>query len=380
MIAREDIGAIANRPPRAERMLTVCLDVDQSNEINLNRGYERSLRNALRDCRKKIDGDELREKFDGDAEAIERFVTNHPVSERGLFILSDSKTEELSVQRLQVPTPNCVSWASVPLIQPLVEAYDEHEPYAVVNCSRDHSDVFVFALGDAQMHSQTHADSDVHKFDATGRGHMWSQARFQRAQDVHAKSHMREVVDALIDADQRTPFERLLLGGPEESVSLLKSVLPDRLNQKKIHVVSLPPNVDAQTVLEATRKQAETWERDDELEIAERLVTAAAKDGPATLGLYNSFDACFEGRIQTLVYADGYTVPEADRDVLLGRLESVRGFPHVPPVGNGNAADDFLNLLINAVLRRGGEIEQLRGDAAELLTDKTEGIGAFLRY
>lgn len=379
MISQTQLHELAKRAPSRDYLLTLYVNVDQSDATNLNRGFEIRIKNAVRACRDTVADEKRHLKFDQDVEVIQQFFVDYEIGERGLFILSDSSRDLFEVHRLDVPVETFAHFGAAPYIRPLVEALDEFERYAVVHCSRETARVFLVELGRGVGSVTTEADRDVHKFDASGRDQMWSQMHFQRKQDLHMQQHMKELAQELEGLADTQPFKRLLLTGPEETVSELRSVLPHELQKLRIGVMPLSPHATEDEIRNTTREWAETCEREEEEELIERVLTAAGKDQGGVTALDDTFNAAVQGRVSRLVYAESLEISDQDRDDLKGRIDLL-GAGELPAITGNGCCNDPLEWMIQAVLRQGGDVEQLRGDAAEEFQNRAGGIGALLRY
>lgn len=379
MLGQNDLEQLAKRPPQADHLLTVYLDVDQSNAVNLNRGFERSLRNALKACKDKIEDPKRIGKFEADCEPIEEWLRTYEIGETGLFILSGSSEDVFDVHRLDFPVKTEAHFGPLPYIRPLVEALDEYERYAVVRCSREEAEVFLVELGRGKSRAETEASADVHKFDASGQDKMWSQMHFQRKQEMHMTQHMKALAAELETIAKKTPFDRLLLAGPGETVTQLKSVLSSTFEGMSIDTMALPANADEASIEAATHEYAQSWERNEERGLVEQVITEAAKGQRAVTALDDTFNACLDGRVRRLLYAEGFQVPDAEREALRKRIETYGGEAG-SSAANGCVGDDPVEWMIRAVLRTGGEVEQVRGEVAAEFQENASGIGALLRY
>lgn len=126
MISKEEIGTLIGREGKpGHPVLSVYLDVNQSRETNLNRKFEVSLGNLLRELEQGlVDGFE-REEFAADAERMRRFVSNYRPGARSLVIFCDTLEDFLWYRELNVPLRSEARWSETFYLRPLIETLDE---------------------------------------------------------------------------------------------------------------------------------------------------------------------------------------------------------------------------------------------------------------
>jgi hypothetical protein len=91
MISKEEMGTLIGRKGKpGHPVLSVYLDVDQSRETNLNRKFEVSLGNLLRELEQGLVNQSEREEYAADAERMRRFVSNYRPGARSLVIFCDA--------------------------------------------------------------------------------------------------------------------------------------------------------------------------------------------------------------------------------------------------------------------------------------------------
>jgi hypothetical protein len=212
-----------------------------------------------------------------------------------------------------------------------------------------------------------------------GTDHLRSQASFQRHALEHTLSHVHAIVQALLEADQRGNFDRLILAGGIAVRSQIELALPKRLRRKVVSSVELPVGASRDEVLEAVQRIEEEVERKEEVRVVEELLTAAGKGQGATVGLDGTLEAVARGRVHKLIYADNFL---SDRAGCLscgaarpnGESSCARCGETLEPGAR------LLDAIVDRVERNGGRIEVVKGRAADLMTQNDGGMGAFLRF
>ena len=126
MLTVKDLETLARYGDASSRhVLSVYLDVDQSRESNLNRGYLLALREMLRSMESKIRPGQERQDFLQQAAMIQSFVSNHEPTAPSLVYFSDGTSNPLGNWSLHMPLRNNVYWGFEPCLRPLLEALDE---------------------------------------------------------------------------------------------------------------------------------------------------------------------------------------------------------------------------------------------------------------
>ncbi|TML36861.1 MAG: hypothetical protein E6G29_03210 [Actinobacteria bacterium] len=206
----------------------------------------------------------------------------------------------------------------------------------------------------------------------------WSQARYQRSVEKEVHDHLKRTAEVAFRRFQRLPFDRLLLGGPEEILSAMEEHLHPYLRERIAGRVKV--DVETSTVEEVSRAALpviEEIERGHEREALERLIEGASSGGHGVVGLDDTLGALNERRVATLLIADGFSAT--------GVVCRQCGW-----AGTGDESRcpvDGSELERHAdVIERG--IELAIGQSAEILVshhygeelDRHGGIGAVLRF
>jgi len=380
MISKAELETLIRREGKpGHPVLSVYLDVDQSREANLNRKFEVSLGNLLRELEQGIVDQYEREEFVADAERTARFVSGYRPGARSLVIFCDALEDFLWRQELDVPLRSEARWGETLYLRPLLETLDEYERYGVILTDRAKARLFTVHLGKIVEHDQSFAPGDVKIFKAPGRDHIRSDMRFQRKADQYAYLHLKRVAELAVELAERHAFDRLMLAGPVETTGRLQQLLPKQWQSRIVASLDLPVESDQQTVLAATLRVAEEAERNGETVLVEELIADAARaEQRAVTGLDATLRALRLGRIWRLVYADGFSPPGgrcANCATLFGeKLESCDYCGAVVwPV------DDLVEQAAQRVIVSGGKVEHVSGAAVERLGE-AGGIGAFLKF
>lgn len=378
MLTQSELTHLLNIDGHPESpILSIYLDIDQSNMSNVNRAFEVALKNVLTECERKIPDDSKR-TFREDMKKVLEVVANYAPQKKTLVIFCDASEGLLWQRNLHVPIATHCHWERRPQLRPLIEAHDEYQRYGLILTDRAHARLFTFVFGEIEEHKEALAEGDVKRFDASGSDHLLSQSTFQRSADEHAKSHLKNVAALMERLAEEQRFDRLILAGPKETVAQLHDLLTQSLQKRVIGNLALPMIAKDHEVLEATAQFIAKYEREDESNIVDRLITAAAKRHQAVVGLKPTVEAAVEGRIMSLVYSDDF--PNGNGEWQHGEhaFYQILGQSHAEV--DVKSPNDLLEWLVAHVARQGGHVEHVRDRAAEVLRKDAHGIGAFLRF
>lgn len=379
MISRKELKDLVSSKWGPENcVLSVYLNVDQGQAANLNRGFEAALRNLLRNLQNGVESKAERKRLQANSAEVLHFVFRYQPSGKSLVIFSEASSEFLWERSLQVPMKAQAFWDCHPILRPLLEARDEFERYGVILTDRAHARLFTLMMGEIEENLEALAQGDVRRFDATSQDQIRSQMSLQRRSNEHARWHQRNVahmMDRLLDQQK---FDRLVLAGPPEAAAELKSLLSERLRQRLVGTLSLPIHAAESEILKAAVALQESVERTEERDKVERLLTLAAKNHQAVVGVEATLEAVSSGRARELIYAEGFRRKGGEClecGILVAAAEELCSVcrKQLRPVGN------LLEPLVRRVFEDGGRVEQLKAEAAATM-QSAEGVGAFLRF
>ncbi|MBI1357907.1 MAG: hypothetical protein GC160_26515 [Acidobacteria bacterium] len=179
-----------------------------------------------------------------------------------------------------------------------------------------------------------------------------------------------DVVEALIDSERRLGWDRLILAGPLEGRKEVERLLPKRLQSKVVGSVALWVEAKRDDILEVAEEIEAAIERKGEQQMVENLVQDAAKNHAAVLGLEPTLATLREGRIDKLLVAGDFRPKWSDLPDMALWLDE----------GQTRQEGSLLERILERTLADGGRVEFVWGEASDLLRERGDGIGAFLRY
>jgi len=358
-------------------VLSVYLDVDQSNATNLHGKFHNALKDMLRATEAGLQNGQT-EHFAVDAARAMEYVSNLQPTGKGLILFIDASEKFFWAREVQVPLRNKTRWSEIPSVKPLLGLMEDYERYGIVLADRERARIFTVYMGEIAEHEDFLATLPVRRIKSPGTDHLFSERRFQNKAAMHAHLHLKNVAESLDRLLDQNGFDRILIGGPVEPTAELQQLLSKRVRGRLIDRLSLPVTASHGQILEQAVRLGERLERQMEEQIVEDLLAGDDKHHPITLGLEPTVHALCEERIWRMVYADGFT-PSG------GQCSSCRML-FASPDGAceycGSAikpTDDLLERMVERAVAQDALLEQVTGNAAARL-QQAGGIGAILRF
>src|SRR5256714_190113 len=218
-------------------------------------------------------------------------------------------------------------------------------------------------------------EDDVHgQHDQGG----WSQARYQRSIEKEVHDHLKRAAEVAFRRFRRSPFDRLLLGGPEEILSAMEERLHPYMRERVAGRVKV--DVEASTteeVAQAAGAVIAELDRAREREALDRVAEGVGSGGRGAAGLADTIEALNERRVGMLLVAEGLTAPGVvwPRDGWVG----VDGPNRCPVDGTKlEHRSDIIERAIELAITQSAEVMIGRYHREEL--ERHGGIGAVLRF
>lgn len=379
MITRNDLKELLSRPPQpSDPVLSLYLNVDQGRSVNLNRGFEAAFKSLVQGAERGLDQNGARRGFQEAVRGASAFLEDYVPTAKTLVLFCNGAGDFRWHRAMDVGLENCLRWQVRPFVRPLVEARDEYQRHGVILTDRAKARLFTVFLGRVEEKVSAFAEADVHRFDGPGMDQLRSQMNLQRKADGHARQHLKHVAELMERIAGMERFDRLYLSGTAETTAELRGLLPERLKKMYVGALTLPVDAPPSAIREETLRLQREEERAREKELVESLVTAAAKQQSAVTGWKHTVEAAGAGRIRQLVYSEGAEMRgmECPACGMLSAGEAA-ACPHCG--GEVLVLEDLANAMVARVVLEGGEVEELREEAAAEFR-QTGGIGAFLRF
>lgn len=378
-MVQKDLQLLLSRPEKPNpSVLSVYLNVDQSRQANLNRGFERQLKDMMASLRTAIRDARETERFRSAAHHLEDFVSAYQVRARGLVMFFDEADGFFWHQELQIPVQDLARWDRECFLQPIAAAIDEFEGYGVLLADRANSRLFVVSLGEIEEVSREGSGpKEVRHIKTVGMDRLGSASQVQRKADEQVRRNLRRAVRELDRLAESKHIDHLVLAGATDVTSELRNLLPKRLALRVINTLELEMDAPPQEVLAATLTLTEKYERNTEEEIVKEVVTSAAKAARAVVGLSRTLKHINQDRVWQLVCSEDFHSPgfECSKCTSLFSVEQPSclycGAALIP-------VTDVVERAVEHALRKGARIELVKSEAAASL-DTAGGIGAFLK-
>ena len=352
-------------------VLSVYLNIEPS-EMQ-REGYEATLLDLWKPLRSRVRGTASESRVEDEITRINAYVRGWKEAPgRSVAIFSSTPHDAFIPVALDVPVLGGARFGPRPVLVPLMAALDEHERYCVALVDAETAHILSVWMG--RIDERIEFTDQVPGRNATGG---WSQAGRARHREYHVDEHMRHVVDELWRLNRRTPFDRLIIGGPQEALAAFKMALTRPLAAKVAGEFAGEMFASDAAILERVRGIAEEAERAHEKALVEDILVRAPKRQLAATGWDDTLAALTEGSAHQLVLVDGVTVagcacPDGHA-IVRWRVDQcpVCDKAMEPEPDLGAAA-------VHLAMQTDARIEFVRGEAADLL--RPHGAGAILRY
>lgn len=307
-------------------------------------------------------------------ERVLRFLEGWEPSGRGLVIFSCQPAEIWEVLSLDVPVPSFVDADTTTNTAFLVRVLDEYPRFVVALVQRDRARIYIAEQRSARERAEI-TSGVPGRHDQGGS----AQARFERHIEFLALEHLKKVADELEQLYYERPFNRLAVGGTEEAVKELVKTLPQQLSRRVIGTFAVDfKHETEEAMLERARQVREEDERRLEKELVERVVDAAKSGGQGVLGIEEALRAVREGRVHTLLVADG--AMKDGTACLSCDYFAAKKFERCPVCGGAaEPASDIVDRAVERAFLAGAHVEIVLGEARRWLVAQG-GMAAILRY
>jgi peptide subunit release factor 1 (eRF1) len=337
--------------------------------------YLVSFREECKQIRQEIEsaGREERNAFETTVARVEEYLTEMPTPRHpGLAVFAASERGYLYAVPLPERPVTLVAWSAEPLLMPLEEVLDEHERVAVVLADKRQARLFTIYLGAIEEQRLFESpDPGVSNISGIAGNHA-------RHYQENVQRHVRRTAHAATELLRARPFDRLILGGPDEVASTLKDELPRPLRARFAGILPIALEATDAEVLDAAREMAEEIERRTETEMVEELVESATAPR-AALGLEPVLEALSDDRVHHLFIVSDFARDGAECPNC-GRLVAGQDRDNCPRCGaKVEPLPDLAERIVNRALEQAAQVEMVSGEAAATLADYS-GIGAWTRY
>jgi peptide subunit release factor 1 (eRF1) len=375
-LSRDRLRRLAELHPERGRVLSVFLNLDPSQfatapaKASAVTSIMTEAAQQVEDA--KLDHDE-RQWLRADLERVRELLTADDLADDGtqaVAVYACEPAELLESVHLPRPLGSRVVIDDSPFVEPLVTATPDGS-WVLMLANRRSARLFSGAPG--ALEETDRIEDNVHQQHSQGG---WSQARYERSVDQDVENHLKGVADVLFRRFKLSPFDHLLIGAPEETLSDLEGALHPYLRERvvdRIHIDVENSGID--DVRAAAVQAEEGYLRRREREALDRLEEGVGRGGRAAAGLDEVLSALNEYRVEILLLGDGFEAA-GYRDTSSGLITSE---DRSGPVDEAalERVDDLVEVAIEKALEGSAEVMRVRFHDD---LDAHGGIGAVLRY
>jgi len=331
--------------------------------------YKKNLRSMLKEAELALD-----------VVAIDNyFMREYDWSGRSVAVFSCAPDDFFRAYPLAIPMRNQLVVSDHPHVKPLVSLLDYYGGYGVVLVDKQGARLFSFHLGELKEQEGILGESVRHTKHGGAsakpgmRGGMAGQTRYE---DEVAERNFRGVADFAAHFFNENNVRRVLIGGTEENIPLLRNQLPKSWQSLIVGTFPMSMAASKVEVLEKTMQIGKQAEFRREEQLLKKLVTGAAKEQKGVLNLNQTLGAVQDGRVQALVLQDGYRAPGYQCQGC-GYLTS-QELSTCPYCGSQfKQIADAVEMAVYKVMKAGGDVEVIQNQHE---IAGFENIGALLRY
>lgn len=318
----------------------------------------------------------------GELEVLERehdrvldFLKEYPARGQGVIIYSSTPEEIWEVFPLDVMVPSQVSVGNTPSTALLVQVMEAYPRMAVVML--DGGDARIYAAEQGSERESGRENAELPNRHAQGG---WAQARYERHVEFHHAMHLKSVAEKLIGMHDERPFDRLVIVGAEKAAKEFEAALPEKIRRRLIGKLTADFKQEGDSeILDRARALREEDERASELALVDRIRGLAEGKGKGTLGIDETLKALTEGRVDTLVVAEGMT--QAGTACLSCDYFAAYRFSRCPSCSARDVEElpDAIEQAIEYAIANGSHVNVAYAGGREMLLSRG-GVGALLRY
>jgi peptide chain release factor subunit 1 len=374
-IDRGHLRRLADVRPDRGRVLSVFLNLDPSQFATVP-ARASAITSVVDDAQRKVkDCDNLDHDehawLRSDVERVREALQGGGIAEngaRGVAVFACQAAGLLEVIPLRRPVDSRVVVERTPWLEPLI-AQADGERWGVLLVNRRAARIF---QGPADLLEETdRIEDDVHRQHDQGG---WSQSNYQRSVEKDVLDHLGHAADVFFEAHKARPFQRVLVGNPQELTGEVESRLHAYLRERLVGRVQLDvENSSLDDVRTAAAREREGFETRREREALDRLAEGVGRGSRGVGGLAGVLGALDEARVDNLLIADGFSargLRDPETTLLYAEDQGPRDRQLEP-------LEDIVEPAIEKALEQSAEV--LRITRHEDL-GPLGGIGAVLRY
>lgn len=373
MLDKKELKELSSFTGENGYFCSLYLNVDPL--YNKKGDYMTHLKNMIKDRSEKVEKATYK-RIKDDLEKIENYVlTNKKMLRKGLCIISSSEIGFWREYNINVPVKNDLIIDRTPFVKPLMDILDNYQRYALLLVDKESARIFVIHLGEIVEYGEVHS-SDVPGKHKKGGWFALSQNHYARHIDYHIGLHLKDVIERFGEFLSGEYIGRVIIGGSDEAVAMVKEKLPKEIIERVISTVRIEMFARPDEVLKKVQPIVYEYERKKELEEVQVLIDRSLKNENAVTGLDNVLNALQEQRVMKLFVIKDFNTRGFSCSSC-GYLSSQNINP-CPFCGGEMKQEEFLvDSACERAIQQGALVESVI-ESKELA--KYGNIGALLRY
>ncbi len=373
MISRAELKDIAKMKDDGSPFISLYVNVNPKTTVKDN--YVIHVKNMLKETVEKLDKATAK-KVKSDIDRIEAYIlTNKRVFKKGLVIITSQKRNFWREYHLAVPLRNEIVIDTTPYVKPLLDVLDNYQRYAILLVDKESARIFLVHLGEIEEYTEVHSE-DVPGKHKKGGWFSLAEKSYERHIDYHVGLHLKDVLRELESFLSGEYVGRLIIGGSEEAVTKVKSMLPPGISDKVIGTFQAEMTANSREIMDKAEPLVHQFEKKKETEDIDALLTSAMKKENAVLGIENVMNALQEGRVMKLIVLEDFQ--QAGLSCRQCNYLSVQNISSCPFCNGELQTEKYIvDLIAQKAVEQGAFVEV----ASENATLREAGnIGAFLRF
>ena len=311
-----------------------------------------------------------------DVDAVERFMDfEYDWKGRGIAIFTCAKDDYWRQYSLAVPVESRVVVSNKPFVTPIAALWDTYSRFVVAMVDRQGARLLLFQMGELVTEEGMLGEQVRRLKDGGGSAAKGRRGGVDRREGEVATRNIKEAAELVVAFCEVYRPRNLLLAGAELILPQFKDNLPRVWADRVIGSFAADMAEGPNEIRDRAFAILEQVESERKKALADAVITAAAKGSNGVVRLGETLGTVHEGRVQTLVVAEGYRAP-GYRCKGCGYItdQSMQECPFC-----GGDIQEILNAVeaaVSQVLELGARVEIVHGhkELNEL------GIGALLRY
>ncbi len=322
-------------------------------------------------------GHQQKEALKKDFDKILQFVETMAVegNQRGLAIFTSRGGEMWEVFRLPQKVKNAIIVDPDPYLRPLVAILNQYHRFCFAIVDRKKAKIYEYYMGEILDITEMLSADVPGKVRLAG----WyglEEKRVMRHIDYHTHQHFKRVANLLFRLHNARQFDYFILGGQSEYLPEFERHLHSYITSRIVERVDTTPDAwNINTVKKVIRETENRLNEKRFRELVEQLITDAAKNNRAVLGLQEVLKNANLGNIRLLLIEEDAVLP--------GRECFSCGYltidEEVCPVCGAKTElmDDLFDEIVENTVNYNGDFLQIPPGSA---LKEHQGIGAFLRF